>query len=103
MRLSVCAIFCLRSTNKLSAAVKFQDDAVKNRSDIDQESIVTAIVTAIVTIVPSLSEPFQVSLHLSLSSVLFRDGQWDTQDLRFCFFGQRVRTLFVNVVLCPSS
>lgn len=34
--LSVLACdFCLRSTKKLSAMVKFQDDAVKNRSDIN--------------------------------------------------------------------
>ena len=79
VRLCVCTIFYLRSTNKLSTALQLQDDAVKNRSDIDQDCSVTAIVT----VVPTWSEPIHISLHLSLS-FLFRDVQWDTQACVFC-------------------
>ena len=44
VRLYVRAM-CLRSyIKKLSPAVKFQDDAVKNRPDIDQDYSVTATV-----------------------------------------------------------
>ena len=58
VRLYVHATLCLRSTKKLSAEVKFQDDVVKNRSDVDQVYGVT---------LSSLSSPRGQNLYKSRS------------------------------------